>query len=199
MEKLTRTAQKLDKVIKFLFVLTVIIGFIVLISMIAWLVIFCSEVPLEMTSSLTLGSVQFQLTEAYLPTRTTTFVYYLLSFLVGLLAFALTAVRLKLIRNILKPMKEAAPFHNAVSANLKKLGWVEIVSGIFVNICNMIQTAILAKSYDLQAIFIGDSISRITLETKIDLAFVLIACVLFLASYIFRYGEELQMLSDETL
>lgn len=96
---------------------------------------------------------------------------------------------IKSVRNILKPMKKGSPFDTAVSVNLKKLGFVSIAGGIIANAIELIGYHNMAKDYAEVSLMVY----------KFDVTFLVIAMVLFLLSYIFRYGEELQKQSDETL
>ena len=52
----------------------------------------------------------------------------------------------------------------------------------------------------MNALVNGSHVTAITFETESDgLTFLIVAGVLFLLSYVFRYAQELQKLSDETL
>ena len=53
--------------------------------------------------------------------------------------------------------------------------------------------------YDLPGLLISDKITHISGMFNVDLTFVVYWAILLLLSYVFRYGEELQQLSDETL
>ena len=53
--------------------------------------------------------------------------------------------------------------------------------------------------YDLPGLMISEKITHITGNFKVDLSFLIYWAILLLLSYVFRYGEGLQQLSDETL
>ena len=53
--------------------------------------------------------------------------------------------------------------------------------------------------YDLPGLLISDKITHISGMFNVDLTFVIYWAILLLLSYVFRYGEQLQQLSDETL
>ena len=55
------------------------------------------------------------------------------------------------------------------------------------------------KAYDLHLLLLSEKISHVEFMFVFDLSFLVVYGVLLLLSYIFRYGEELQQLSDETL
>ena len=103
------------------------------------------------------------------------------------------------IREILKPMAEEKPFDSIVSTNLKKLANLSIHLGILYNIIILAEQIIAVFVYDLPGLLISDKITHIGAMFNMDLTFVIYWAILLLLSYVFRYGEELQQLSDETL
>ncbi len=112
--------------------------------------------------------------------------------LVGM-AFAWAAIRI--IRQILKPMKEGKPFETVVSSKLRTLGILTIVYGVVGIIVNAVGQNILLRA--LQGV--KGEMFTLSVSRSYNMSFILIAAVLFLFSYVFRYGEELQKQSDETL
>lgn len=117
-----------------------------------------------------------------------------------LLYFALLAglmYGIHVIRRILKPMKEGQPFASSVSGDIRRLGWFSLICGAVGVIAEFAGKHML-KSLMYAAIPDGMSFNM-TEAHHIDGTFFIITAFLFLFSYIFRYGEELQALSDETL
>ena len=53
--------------------------------------------------------------------------------------------------------------------------------------------------YNLNELFLSDKITGVSVTYSCDPSFLIYALVLFLMSFIFQYGSELQKLSDETL
>ena len=53
--------------------------------------------------------------------------------------------------------------------------------------------------YDLPGLLISHKITHVGGMFQVDLTFLIYWAILLLLSYVFRYGEELQQLSDETL
>ena len=103
------------------------------------------------------------------------------------------------IREILNPMKEEKPFDSIVSTNLKKLANLSIHLGILYNVIILAEQIIAVFVYDLPGLLISDKITHISGMFNVDLTFVVYWAILLLLSYVFRYGEDLQQLSDETL
>ena len=103
------------------------------------------------------------------------------------------------IREILNPMKEEKPFDSIVSTNLKKLAKLSIELGILYNILLLIEQIMTVFVYDIPGLLVSEKITHVAAMFKIDLTFLVYWAILMLLSYVFRYGEELQQLSDETL
>ena len=103
------------------------------------------------------------------------------------------------VRNILAPMAEGSPFNGAASQNLGRLARYTLILGIKLNLMSILGNVITAQAYDLPGLLMNENIVHMTMNYYFDLSFVLIAAVFALLAYVFRYGEELQQLSDETL
>ena len=103
------------------------------------------------------------------------------------------------IREILNPMKEEKPFDSVVSTNLKKLAKLSIHLGILGNIIILSEQILTVFVYDLPGLLISEKITHVGGMFNVDLTFLIYWAILLLLSYVFRYGEQLQQLSDETL
>ena len=103
------------------------------------------------------------------------------------------------IREILQPMKEEKPFDSIVSTNLKKLARLSINLGILYNIILLSEQIMTIFVFDLPGLLVGEKITHVGGMFSVDLTFVVYWAILLLLSYVFRYGETLQQLSDETL
>ena len=102
-------------------------------------------------------------------------------------------------RKMMIPMMEGNPFDHSVSVYLKKLGFLTLIYGIAGNIGAAVVTFMKMNHYQLERLVDGKNILAITPEYRLELGFLIVFFVFLLASYIFRYGAELQQLSDETL
>ncbi len=100
---------------------------------------------------------------------------------------------------ILAPMKEGSPFQDAVSVNLKKAAKYAVVLGILLNLAQVYEELAKPFLYNLPNLMLSDKITHITIHSQFDLGFLVTAAVMLLLSYVFRYGQELQQLSDETI
>ena len=112
-----------------------------------------------------------------------------LGWLVFLATEGIALYGLHIFRRILQPMKQGLPFASSVSGDMRRLGWFVLITGGALSVLGMFDRQIITTPSDV-----------IALERQpVDLTFLVISAIVFLFSYIFRYGEELQRLSDETL
>lgn len=120
---------------------------------------------------------------------------YFIALAMSVVGFVLALLAIRIIRKILKPMKECKPFEAGVSGKFRTLGIFAIIYGVISNLASLVGQQILLNA--LQGVKGQEFI--VSVNRNFDLSFVLVAVMLFLCSYIFRYGEELQKQADETL
>ena len=203
MNNLSNTAKKLDKVLEIVHIVfgALAIACIVGVALIAAAYILKWDPSTIGTGyeNFDIGFLELTVAEAYAPNK----------WLVLLQAAITLAVSCRLlydsrrgvgyIREILHPMTEEKPFDTIVSTNLKKLARLSINLGILYNIILLSEQILTVFVYDLPGLLISEKIAHVGGMFQVDLTFVVYWAVLLLLSYIFRYGEQLQQLSDETL
>ncbi len=99
------------------------------------------------------------------------------------------------LRKILSYMKKGKPFDPKVGNHLRTLGFLVIIGWIVNVAVNVAIIALLRQAIAAPDVILGSSGFKI----NIDFTYLILAAVFFLLSYIFKYGEELQHLSDETI
>ena len=203
MKNLTKTASILDKILYALSITIKVASVALLIGLGILVAAFLFELPPQFIGTgynhADLGFVTFTISENYLPDHRIVWCEAAVEVLLSLVCMVPAHFSVKAIRNILSPMKNGEPFHNTVSTNLKKLANYTCALGIGVNLQKIISNILLVKAYDLNLLLLSEKISHVEFMFVFDLSFLVVYGVLLLLSYIFRYGEELQQLSDETL
>lgn len=198
MKKLSSTAKKIDVVLRVLFWVLIVAGVAAALAALAPLVL-RRPAPETNGVSVDLDFIKLHLSrptqEAAMAQQKST----LAAMVLMLLGSGVAAYGIKLIRNILKPMIDGQPFHACVSANLKKMGWLTLFGGIAANVVKILMQTALVHGFNLSELLSNDKITHITFNYSFDATFLFIAAVAFLMSHIFRYGADLQQLSDETL
>ena len=122
----------------------------------------------------------------------------LLSLPVYFLEVPLFCYGIQLLRKILKRMIQQRPF-SGTSQILNRMGCVSLIVCVIENLTDWALHRHMELSYQLSELFLGSSITKVTFQHQWDTTFLIVAVVVFVLSAVFRYGEELQQLSDETL
>ena len=203
MNKLTQTAKRLDIFFRIIQIVSNIawVGSLVGVGIAALGICFRLDPNMIGTgyNSLELGFAELEIADAFTPDDQMVLIQ--VGVVLALCAvFMLVAWKgCKEIRNVLAPMIQGEPFQGIVGNGLKKLAGYSIALGIIGNITILAEQIFTVLIYDMPGLLLGEKIVHVTFNFESDLTFLVVAAVLLLTSYIFRYGEELQQLSDETL
>ena len=203
MNNLTNTARKLDKVFEIAHIVfgALAIASIVGVALIA--VAYFLKLDPEFIGTgyenFDIGFLEMEVAPAFAPGKWMILAQAAFTLLVSCRLFYDGRRGMGYIREILKPMIEEKPFDSVVSTNLKKLAKLSVVIGILCNIIILSEQIMTVFVYDLPSLLISEKITHVSGMFKIDLTFLIYWAILMLLSYVFRYGEQLQQLSDETL
>ena len=203
MNNLSNTAKKLDKILEIAYIVlgAMAIGFIVCVALIAVAYILKLDPSMIGTAyeNFDIGFLELTAAEAYAPDKWLVLLQAAITLLVGCRLIYEGRRGVGYIREILLPMKEEKPFDSIVSTNLKKLAKLSITLGILYNIIILSEQIMTVFVYDLPQLLISEKIVHVDGMFQVDLTFIVYWAILLLLSYVFRYGKELQQLSDETL
>ena len=203
MNNLSNTAKKLDKVFEIAHIVfgALAIASIVGVALIAAAYLFKLDPTMIGTGyeNFDIGFVELQIAEAYAPDKWLVLLQAAITLAVSCRLMYDSRQGVGYIREILRPMTEGKPFDSIVSTNLKKLARLSINLGIFYNIIILSEQIMTIFVYDLPGLLISEKIAHVSGMFTVDPAFLIYWAILLLLSYVFRYGEELQQLSDETL
>lgn len=203
MDKLTSTARKIDVVFKIADVmLKIAFGTcLVCVGLVAVSGLF--DLPAEMVGTvdqmLDFGNITFHIAEGYVPEfGSMLFQNALMCAMAAVICFV-THLGVKTIRAILAPMKEGKPFASEVSKNLRKLGWLGLIICLMGQALEAVSLLVVASMMNLETLLISEKITHVDINASFELSVLIIPAVFFLLAYVFKYGEQLQTLSDETL
>lgn len=207
MERMSKTAKVLDTICKILFWLN-IVAVAVLVVGLLWVFVcyvFENGSTIEVADEAFIMSVQldqavFEIADSVWPVDAgNTSVLRICTMLLEVISAGASCYGFAIARRILAPMKEQRPFAETAARDLKRLGWFTIVVGAAHSIMEVVMDTVVFRLYDFSQLFLSDKITSIRLETSMDFTFLIVAAVIFLLSYIFRYGAALQQQADETL
>ena len=197
--KLMRSASVIDRILKILqgFAIAGMIVSAIFIPLTAIL----GEKIIAKADRLSLGPLDFNL--AGDPASYLDLVNIKTSIIVMLIGSILVAAAawycLKVLRELLVPMKAGQPFAAGVSQKVRKLAWTVLIGGALAEIGQMVSSVFEARAYQLERLLDPDAVASISYDYTVNLWFVIAALILFFLSYVFRYGEALQQEADETL
>ena len=203
MNSLSNTAKKLDKVLEIAHIVfgALAIACIVGVALISVAYLFRLDPNIVGTGyeKFDIGFLELTVAESYAPSKWMVLLQAAITLLVTCLLMYDSRRGVGYIRQILQPMKEEKPFASIVSTNLKKLANLSIRLGILANIIILTEQILTVFVYDLPGLLVSEKITHVGGMFTVDLSFLICWACLLLLSYVFRYGEELQQLSDETL
>ena len=201
-EKMIKTSKNLDTFFKILRK-TIVIGMsVALLIMAVITVIYYVDPSAAVTDgfqAIDIGPLTIELNPQYAPDESTILIYSWSLMALGSFCAAIIYYAFGLVRKILQPMTQGQPFAPSVADDIKKMSIVCLALGIAQNIANILDTTHAIRAYHLADLANTEQILSITANYNIDLTFLIFFFVLLLMSHIFRYGAELQQLSDETL
>lgn len=202
MEKLSKTARILCKIVRILYHLCVVCAVVAAIAL-ALAAVLPGESLREVISSadmtVELGMVELQLSRPLLEPTGNIRLFLCAAVGSAVASLVLTACALRLLFRILKPMAEGKPFGIQVSAALRKLALVTLAGIVVSAVLGGAATFAEIGMYDLSQLFAEGMVTGYTVEHTTGATWLLIPALLLLLSYVFQYGEELQRQSDETL
>ena len=203
MNNLSNTAKKLDKVLEIAHIVfgALAIACVVGVALIAAAYVLRLDPSMIGTGyeNFDVGFLELTVAESYAPDKWMILLQAAITLAVSCRLMYDARRGVGYIREILTPMKEEKPFDSIVSTNLKKLARLSISLGILGNIIILSEQIMTVFVYDLPSLLISDKITHVGGMFQVDLTFLIYWAILLLLSYVFRYGEQLQQLSDETL
>lgn len=103
------------------------------------------------------------------------------------------------LKRILLPIEVGQPFRSGISGEIRKLsrhcfclGWMENLSMLF-------SVIVIENHYALQELLVAGPITGVAIRPQFQPVWFIVTAVLVILAMVFRRGEELQTLSDETL
>ncbi len=203
MKDLTTTAKKLDRILEIAHIVfgALAIASVVGIALIAVAYILKLDPEFIGTGyeNFDIGFVELEVAASYAPDKWLVLGQAAFTLLISCRLFYDGRRGIGYVREILKPMIEEKPFDAIVSTNLNKLAKLSINLGILWNIMILAEQIMTVFVFGLPDLLICEKIPHITATFQVDLTFLICWAAFLLLSYVFRYGEQLQQLSDETL
>ena len=199
-ERLIGTAKRLDKILKVVQIVNIVGGVLVIFGFlllnIAYLV---NPENVNTADIIKFSTGEFSMELATGAEMGIDLAYGWINCVWTVALLAILWIGFRYVRKIMVPMMEGNPFDRSISDYLKKLSFLTLVYGIIGNMGAAMITSMKMNHYQLERLVDGKNILAVIPDYRLELGFLIVFFVFLLASYIFRYGAELQQLSDETL
>jgi hypothetical protein len=190
--KMVKTAKVIDKVLRILRGIS-LAGCIVCVVFMVLVPILRESIV--MVGYINLGNISLAIADSSIINWDTLILSLELELVAGLSGCAFVWYALTLLLRVIAPMKEGRPFEAGISNQIRKLALITLVGGAITETVTVFASRTAMNAYDFAALLN----SEYSYNGTFDLSFLVGAVVLLLLSYVFRYGEELQRESDETL
>jgi hypothetical protein len=200
MEKLMKTSKTMDNILKIAYKLLQVAGIILIVSIgICIVAQFVDKLPMAELTSVSVSDVELTFKEPMMVDSATAVIEMVVTLVMALLVIGITGYMIKRLRDVLAPMMVGQPFNGTVSKSIKNLGIAVIVNGLVIDIAESVMSNMAFYMYDIAELILSDNISKITVNSEINLDGILAGVFVIMLSYVFRYGEQLQQQADETL
>ena len=150
-------------------------------------------------TSISIGFLDLEIAPAHAPDKRAVLMQFAVVLAFAVLISLICRRFIACMRKLLNPMTQGEPFRADAGKHVAELAKLSIVIGVLVNAAMIVSQAMTVFALGLPELLVSEKITRVTGNVTFDLSFLAFSAVLFLLSYVFRYGEELQQLSDETL
>lgn len=202
MQTLQKSTHLVDKLLKIAFWWLLLLTAYHTYYYIRFLIFLSSESFADGTGTLagfTVGFLEIHYTHGLPYTRESAIAVNAFELVITVILMSLYCIGIRVLQHILHPMTLGQPFAKTIWSDLKKLGWVSLGLCAADNLADLSIVFIYEYAYPVRELLESGNIQSIHFRYHFQPAFALIALVLFLLSHIFRYGAQLQQLSDETL
>lgn len=103
------------------------------------------------------------------------------------------------LKRVLLPIEVGQPFLPGIARNIQDLANLALWMGFAENFSMLLSQIIIEQHYDLPALLINDVVTGVAVRPQFRPAWFIVTAILSILAMVFRRGEELQQLSDETL
>ncbi len=199
MEKFKKYMDILDKVLKAFNIAFLTLAIVMVVFAVVGFIGIPNVIIGEIENTLTVGVLELEVTENGILGAEKTNNLLAVSALIAAVQFAVAYVFVRILRKLISPVIEGNIFHPAVAENIKKLAIYVLIGGFISELLNFAGSAVVLAAYDLSAMFNEGLVANHSLTFEMNDNFIVYAGIIYLLSFVFKYGAELQAQVDETL
>ena len=196
MDKIIKTSKTIRAILKVLFWVVAVVSVVILAAILVALFM-KGGTALDGGFSITLGNYSLLLNQEYSSQQLTSL--HFMTFAKVALFGTLSCYIIRVLLNVFEPMSQGKPFSTTISVALKKLAYAILIMGIINLVLQIATNLIFYNVFDIPSLFNADRVESCSISIVSDGSFIIWFFILRLVGHIFKYGETLQQLSDETL
>lgn len=200
MDKIIKTSKTIRAILKVLFWVVAVVSVVILAAILVVLFMkgfMKGGTALDGGFSITLGNYSLLLNQEYSSQQLTSL--HFMTFANVALFGTLSCYIIRVLLNVFEPMSQGKPFSTTISVALKKLAYAILIMGIISFVLQIATNLIFYNVFDIPSLFNADRVESCSISIVSDGSFIIWFFILRLVGHIFKYGETLQQLSDETL
>ncbi len=103
------------------------------------------------------------------------------------------------LKHILLPIELGQPFRQGIAGDIRKLAWHCFYLGWMENLSMLFSVILIENHYGLEELLTTGPITGASIHPEFRPAWFFVTAVLVILAMVFRHGEQLQQLADETL
>ena len=199
MEKFKKYMDILDKVLKAFNIAFLVLAIVMVVFSVVGFIGIPNVIIGELEETLTIGILELEVTDGGILDSERINDVLAVSALIAAVQFAVAYVFVRILRKLISPVIEGNIFHPAVAENIKKLAIYVLIGGFISELLNFAGSAVVLAAYDLSAMFNEGLVANHSLTFEMNDNFIVYAGIIYLLSFVFKYGAELQTQVDETL
>lgn len=106
---------------------------------------------------------------------------------------------IRILKHILLPIEVGQPFRSGISEDIIRLSKHAVYLGMTDNLYMLAAVILIENYYELPTLLMHDPITTVAIDWDLKPVWFIVAGVLSCLAMVFRHGEQLQQLADETL
>ena len=111
----------------------------------------------------------------------------------------IACLAIRVLKRILLPIEVGQPFRTGISVHIVSLSKSAFWLGLAENLSMLASVIVIENHYDLPALLTGSTVTGVSIHPRFLPVWFIVAAVLTILAMVFRQGEQLQQLADETL
>lgn len=194
-KKISKYLNRYFGVIKFINIAVIVIAIIISL----FILFMDSDGELFSITTLTMNWLSIEFSESIFPDYINSKIYFIILLIGACISVVIFLKLISNIRNILNDLIDGNIFKESMVNHIVDLSIISFTYGMFTNIFEFLDYRFFIDYSNLITLLENGTIVNTEISYTFDFSFIVLSAIIYLLSYIFKYGVELQQLSDETL